>query len=313
MRELEKSHQAKIQELELASRQEKKELERNYQKINQLKEQLAQERFMHLREEPIMRLREEVIERSRKQQLEDKEREKGQAQSFTEDLGNGIKLEMIAIPGGTFMRGSPEGEGKDNEHEKPQHKVTVQPFFMGKYPITQAQYQQVMSNNPSRFKGDERSVECVSWDDAVEFCQRLSKKTGTEYRLPSEAEWEYACRAGTNTPYYFGDTLTEKLANYGRKVKETIAVGQFPPNAFGLYDMHGNVLEWCQDNWHGSYEDAPKDGSAWSSGQSRTKVVRGGSWASNPNYCRSAVREEDDPHHSYSLLGCRVACGGART
>ncbi|MGB5709566.1 MAG: SUMF1/EgtB/PvdO family nonheme iron enzyme, partial [Waterburya sp.] len=173
----------------------------------------------------------EFSENVRVQKVEPK---KGQAQSFTQDLGNGINLEMIAIPGGTYLMGSVESEGYGDE--KPQHKVTVPSFLMGKYPITQAQYQQVMSENPSNFQGDDRPVESVSWDDSVEFCQRLSKQTGTEYRLPTEAEWEYACRAGTTTPYHFGEKITDKLANYGSNVGETSSVGQFSPNAFGLYD-----------------------------------------------------------------------------
>ncbi len=208
-----------------------------------------------------------------------------QAKFFKEDLGNGVNLEMVSIPGGKFLMGTEDEEIErlvkeyDNEWirvEKPQHEVTVSPFYMGKYPITQAQYQQVMGKNPSYFKGDERPVEQVSWDDAVEFCQRLSKQTGTEYRLPSESEWEYACRAGTTTKYYFGDDITSDLANYGDNVGETTSVGQYSPNAFGLYDMHGNVWEWCQDDWHDNYQDAPTDGRAWVSG-GLIKVRRGGS------------------------------------
>ncbi len=198
------------------------------------------------------------------------------AEDYIEDLGNGINLDMIAIPGGKFLMGT---EDKEIERlckeynmayfraEKPQHEVTVQPFALGKYPITQAQYRQVMGVNPSHFNGDNLPVECVSWDDAVKFCQKLSEQTGKEYRLPSEAEWEYAARAGTTTPYHFGETITDKLANYGNKVGKTTSVGEFPPNAFGLYDMHGNVWEWCQDNWHDNYEGAPTNGSAWLSGK----------------------------------------------
>lgn len=148
-------------------------------------------------------------------------REKRQAEYYTENLGNNITLEMVDIPGGKFMMGSPRGEGYDRE--KPQHEVTIQPFFMGKYPITQTQWRVVaalpqvnreLKPDPSRFKGDDYPVECVSWYDVVEFCARLSKKTGKDYRLPSEAEWEYACRAGTTTPFHFGATLTDQLANY---------------------------------------------------------------------------------------------------
>ena len=165
----------------------------------------------------------------------------------TEDLGNSVTLDMVAISGGRFMMGSPEGEGSNNE--RPQHEVTVKPFFMGKYPITQAQWQAVMGNNPAQFQDSPQNpVEQVSWKVAVEFCQRLSTQTETEYRLPSEAEWEYACRARTTTPYHFGESISDKIANYGCNMNGTTSVGQFPANAFGLYDMHGNIWELCQDN-----------------------------------------------------------------
>ncbi|MFN4875064.1 MAG: SUMF1/EgtB/PvdO family nonheme iron enzyme, partial [Aphanizomenon sp.] len=214
--------------------------------------------------------------------------------SFTEDLGNGVKLEMIAIPGGTFWMGSPANEAERSDREGPQHQVTVPSFFMGKYPLTQAQYQAIMGNNPSYFEGNNRPVETVSWDDAVTFCQKLSQRTGKNYRLPSEAEWEYACRAGTKTPFSFGDNITTDLVNYdgtypyksapkGEYREQTTDVGTFPPtfppNPFGLYDMHGNVWEWCEDDWHENYIDAPTDGSAWNSQSgSNTKLLRGGSW-----------------------------------
>ncbi len=254
------------------------------------------------------------------------EREKSQARNFTEDLGNGINLDMITIPGGKFMMGSSECEGRDSE--RPQHEVTVQPFYMGKYPITQAQYQQVMGNNPSRFKGNERPVECVSWDRAVEFCQRLLKQTGKEYRLPSEAEWEYACRAGTKTRFYFGSKLTPNMArckaNIGGTLlglvgvgDKTIEVGKYSPNAFGLYDMHGNVWEWCQDIWHSNYEGAPNDGRAWFSGASSYKtpykVMRGGSWLDFPVNSRSVVREGRISWDVSDTLGFRVVCMVPRT
>jgi formylglycine-generating enzyme required for sulfatase activity len=222
--------------------------------------------------------------------------------SFTEDLGNGIKLEMIAIPGGTFLMGSPENEAERSSNESPQHQVTVPSFFMGKYQLTQAQYQAIMGVNLSAFKGDNRPVENVNWDDAVAFCQKLTQKTGKNYRLPSEAEWEYACRAGTKTPFSFGDNITTDLVNYdgnypynsapkGKYRQETTDVGTFPPNAFGLYDMHGNVCEWCEDDWHENYINAPKDGSAWNSQSgSVTRLLRGGSWLNLAGHCRSAYR-----------------------
>ncbi len=238
--------------------------------------------------------------------------------SFTEDLGNGVKLEMIAIPRGTFWMGSPENEAERYDNEGPQHQVTVPSFFMGKYPLTQAQYQAIIGNNPSYFKGNNRPVETVSWDDAVLFCEELSQRTGKSYRLPSEAEWEYACRAGTKTPFSFGDNITTDLVNYngnypyksapkGKYREQTTDVGTFPPNAFGLYDMHGNVWEWCEDDWHENYINAPTNGSAWNS-QSviKYKSLRGGSWSYNAGPCRAANRSWLSRGSRYDLYGFRV-------
>ncbi len=267
-------------------------------------------------------------------------REKGQAEYFREDLGNNVTLEMVSISAGKFLMGTEEKEIErlvknfDWEYfrrEKPQHEVTVKSFFMGKYPITQAQWRAVatlpkvkrdLKRDPSDFKGDNRPVEQVSWYDAVEFCQRLSKKTGREYRLPSEAEWEYACRAGTTTPFHFGETITSELANYhatytyaiepqGEYREETTPVGSFPPNGFGLYDMHGNVWEWCADNWHDDYKGAPTDGSAWTTGgDSLSVVLRGGSWINYPLLCRSAYRYGDLRGRDVivNYVGFRVVC-----
>ncbi|MFN4875828.1 MAG: formylglycine-generating enzyme family protein, partial [Aphanizomenon sp.] len=246
------------------------------------------------------------------------------AKYFIEDFGNGVKLEMAAIPGGTFMMGSPKNEEGRQNNESPQYQVTVPSFLMGKYPVTQVQYQTIMGTNPSLFKGSNRPVECVSWDNAVAFCEKLSQITGKTYRLPSEAEWEYACRAGTTTPFHFGETITTDLANYngnytyGQEPKgvyrrETTEVGSFGvANNFGLYDMHGNVWEWCQDNWHSNYEGAPIDGSAWLGIEknTNTRLLRGGSWNYNPVYCRSAFRDYyflDNYHY----FGFRVVCSGA--
>ncbi len=250
----------------------------------------------------------------------------GEADYYTEDLGDGVKLDMISIPGGSFMMGAPETELESRNSERPQHKVNVPTFFMGRYPITQEQWQAIMDNNPSEFKGDKRPVERVSWDEAKEFCDRLSQKTNREYRLPTEAEWEYACRAGTKTPFHYGETITTELANYngnyvygagvkGLYRKETTEVGEFPANEFGLCDMHGNVWEWCKDDWHENYEDgedAPTDGRAWVSGKSNTKVVRGGSWSSTPGDCRSATRGPFTRVSRYGI-GFRVVCVVPRT
>ncbi|HYX16000.1 MAG TPA: SUMF1/EgtB/PvdO family nonheme iron enzyme [Nostoc sp.] len=228
-----------------------------------------------------------------------------EAKDFVEDLGNGITLEMAQIPGGTFMMGSSEKEVGRYKDENPQHKVKVSGFFMGKYEITQPQYQAIMGNNPSNFKGEKRPVETVSWDDAVKFCEKLSQKTGKTYRLPSEAQWEYACRAGTTTPFYFGETITTELVNFNGK--ETKPVGSFPPNAFGLYDMHGNVWEWCQDYWHDNYNGAPDDGSAWLTGGNNTRrLVRGGSWITSLTRCRCAHRNNNIPANRLNTIGLRV-------
>jgi formylglycine-generating enzyme required for sulfatase activity len=238
--------------------------------------------------------------------------------SFTEDLGNGIKLEMIAIPGGTFLMGSPENEAERSSNESPQHQVTVPSFFMGKYQLTQAQYQAIMGVNLSAFKGDNRPVENVNWDDAVAFCQKLTQKTGKNYRLPSEAEWEYACRAGTKTPFSFGDNITTDLVNYdgnypynsapkGKYRQETTDVGTFPPNAFGLYDMHGNVWEWCKDEWHENYMNAPTDGSVWNSlSGGDVRLLRGGSWSYDARSCRAAIRGRDLRGNRNDFYGFRV-------
>jgi len=235
----------------------------------------------------------------------------------TEDLGKGVLLEMVSIPGGTFTMGS-----TDYDREKPPHSVTVQPFYMGKYPVTQAQWEAVMGNNPSYFKGKNRPVEKVSWHDANEFCQRLSKKTGKSYRLPSEAQWEYACRAGTTTPFYFGETITTELANYdgnrtygsgpkGEYREQTTEVGKFPPNSFGLYDMHGNVWEWCADPWHTNYDDAPTDGSIWTEGEDPSRLLRGGSWFDAPLHCRCANRGNNASVSRPYNIGFRLVVFGA--
>ncbi|MCA2832992.1 MAG: SUMF1/EgtB/PvdO family nonheme iron enzyme [Microcystis sp. M007S1] len=272
-------------------------------------------------------------------------KESKQSQYFSEDLGDGITLEMVAIPGGTFLMGTEDEEieklvKKFNwerfRWERPPHRVTVSSFYMGRYPITQAQWKAIaatakididLETNFSNFTGDELPVECVNWYEATEFCKRLSRETKQEYRLPSEAEWEYACRAGTTTPFYFGETITGKLANYcasntyaeeakGEYREETTPVGQFPPNAFGLYDMHGNVWEWCADTWHDNYDGAPTSGSAWiENGNDNCSPLRGGSWFNHPYRCRSACRGLLDRRDFilFDYSGFRVVCGAGRT
>ena len=258
-------------------------------------------------------------------------KESKQSQYFSQDLDNDITLEMVAIPEGTFLMGSPQDEKDSYDDERPQHEVNVPTFFMGKYPITQTQWRAIaatakididLETNTSEFKGDELPVESVNWYQATEFCKRLSRETKREYRLPSEAEWEYACRAGTTTPFYFGETITGELANYNTNKtyveeyrNETTPVGQFPPNAFGLYDMYGNVWEWCADTWHDNYDGAPTDGSAWiENGNDNRSPLRGGAWYTFPYRCRSAHRNIDARRYSRSFLyGFRVVCSAERT
>ncbi len=256
----------------------------------------------------------------------------GEAQRFIEPLGisNALELEMIRIPAGEFMMGSPENEHQRFDHESPQHQVEISEFFMGRYPVTQAQWRAVaampqvkivLKADPSRFNGDNRPVERIHWHEAVEFCQRLSKKTGINYRLPSEAEWEYGCRAGTKTPFHFGETITTELANYNGKKRygkgpkgeyrgETTLLGQFEvANNLGLCDLYGNVLEWCADPWHDNYEGAPVDGSVWKEGgDDSKKILRGGSWRSDARNCRSAYRGYPAPDDQSGLVGFRVVC-----
>ena len=233
---------------------------------------------------------------------------------FTEKLPNRVTLEMVSLPAGQFLMGSP-----DYESEKPPHQVKLNSFAIGKYPVTQAQYEAVMGINPSEFKNNPQNpVEQVSWNDAQAFCRKLSQITGKTYRLPTEAEWEYACRAGTTTRYYFGDDASQ-LGDYawydGNSQDKTHPVGQKKPNAWGLYDMSGNVWEWCEDNWHSSYENAPRDGSAWLTNDNDYPILRGGSWYCDLSACRSAYRLSDGLRRSdhYGGLGFRVVCGAGRT
>jgi len=245
-------------------------------------------------------------------------RQARQARQIVIDLGKGVNLEMVYIPAGTFLMGAAPNEVGADSSEYLQHQVTLKSFYMGKYPVTQAQWQAIMGNNPSYFKGEKRPVENVSWERAKDFCDRLSQHTGQTFRLPSEAEWEYACRAGTTTPFYFGGTITPDLVNYsgdypygdapkGKYRQEITPVGSFPPNAFGLYDMHGNVWEWCEDVWHEDYKGAPTDGSAWETGGDHNyRLLRGGSWINSAVWCRAAPRDKLTPDYRYYTVGLRV-------
>jgi formylglycine-generating enzyme required for sulfatase activity len=245
-------------------------------------------------------------------------RTRHRAHQFTEDLGNGVSLEIIQIPAGIFKMGSLPGQG--DADEQPQHFVTIKTFMMGKFLVTQGQWKAVMGRvPPCRFKGDQLPVERISWNDAQTFCQRLSKNMRRNYQLPSETQWEYACRAGTSTPFSFGETLTVEVANFngehtfgneprGFYFHSTSEGGKFPPNAFGLYDMHGNLWEWCADTWLDNYTLSPRDSSSYQNNDSKYRVARGGSWHEPPSLCRSAVRLRVLQPDADEFMGFRVTC-----
>jgi len=229
-----------------------------------------------------------------------------QLKEMTIELGDGVKMEFILIPDGSFRMGSDKYQGD----EKPVHNVTIiKPFHIGKYEVTQEQWENVMGNNPSRFRGAKNPVNNVSWDDCQKFTAKLNDKMrGQTFRLPSEAEWEYACRAGSRTDYCYGDA-TEKLGDYAwfkdNNEKKAHPVGQKKPNAWGLYDMHGNVLEWCQDAYHSTYKGAPTGGRAWLAGESQ-RIVRGGSLYQNATEVRSSTRRQYKPAIQDGSIGLRV-------
>lgn len=260
---------------------------------------------------------------------------------WCEVLPSGLTIDMITLPRGQFWMGSKAETGY--REESPRHRVQIAPVAIGKYPVTQAQWRIVaqwdkvgreLNPEPAHFRGDDHPVENITWLDAVEFCARLSLKTGKLYRLPTEAEWEYACRAGTETPFFWGEHLSPDHANY-RPVaadeqspwrESTTPVTSFAPNAFGLHDCHGNVWEWCSDRWHSSYQAAPQTGRIWDEQLRQSystlrlkwlhtppnsdRVLRGGSWYSNPMLCRSASRYHFHPYNHYTdFIGMRLACG----
>jgi len=245
----------------------------------------------------------------------------GAGRYFAEDLGS-LDLDMVAIRGGTFVMGSPPSEAGHSANEGPQHEVAVPSFAISRYLVTQAQYVALVGHNPSQSQVDNNPVECVNWFDARAFCQRLSDLTGRHYRLPREAEWEYACRAGTATAFAYGPTLTDQLANVyaeipyaaaapGRHRDGPTTAGMYPANAFGLHDMHGNLFEWCEDLLHTDYADAPPDAVPWTGGAGVWPdyyVLRGASWVSPPYRARSAVRCGSVPIYKSIAIGFRVVC-----
>jgi formylglycine-generating enzyme required for sulfatase activity len=273
--------------------------------------------------------------------LSHRRRSQGYREDLVEPGGSAAEiapsLTMLWIPPGRFWMGSPADEAERSEAEGPQHLVQLQGFFLAQTPITQAQWRAVAEWKPrkgeepwtaklnpdvSRFKGDQRPVETVSWHEAMEFCRRLSQRTGRRYTLPSAAQWEYACRAGTTTPFAFGETISTRLANYdgneayadgpkGEYRRQTTPVGMFPANAWGLHDMHGNVWEWCADHWHSNDEGAPDDGRPWldeNVSEETYRLLRGGSWGAHPRLCRSAYRPDGHPGNRIDVLGFRVCC-----
>jgi eukaryotic-like serine/threonine-protein kinase len=250
-----------------------------------------------------------------------------QRSCFIVELGDGVTLEMVEVPAGSFLMGSSATEAGRDPDEDPAHRVDVQSFWMGKFEITQAQWKAVMgSDNNSYFTGGELPVENVSWEGAQEFLRVLNRKLRLhnigrqyQYRLPSEAEWEYAARAGTITPFAFGETVSPQVVNYNSfypyasarsvaRTLKTIEVGGLGvANAFGLFDMHGNVEEWCEDVYHKDYNGAPTDGSAWVSGEDPShRTLRGGSWNAGGENCRSAERSWIPSSAGVKNLGFRI-------
>jgi eukaryotic-like serine/threonine-protein kinase len=259
----------------------------------------------------------EIIERKQKESF-----------CYTVDL-NGIPLEMVYVPAGSFMMGGFDEAQISHKLPEPLHLVTLQSLFMGKYPVTQKQYLALMGTNPARFQADDRHpVEEVSWRDAMEFCRRLSELTNKNFTLPSESQWEYACRAGTDTNFYFGQEINTDLANFADfkpfedsretiaeyyKTRKTTPVGIYPPNSWGLYDTHGNVYEWCLDIHHCNYIGAPSDGSAWidfdednHNRMGNSHPCRGGSWRNLWDFSTSYKRGYSSGDSRIDQIGFRV-------
>jgi len=348
----EKEKQLQAMEMRLAAEKAKQEVEEKEKQLQAMEMRLAAEEEKHEiaeKEKQLQAMKMRLAAEKAKTLLEEIKKhsiEKGDRKSI--DLGNGVEMDFVGIPAGNFQMGDNQGGGDDDE--KPVHQVNISKgFWMGKFEVTQKQFRQFI--NETRYKtdaekqgysyvydgsswkkengkywgnvfvGDDRPVVCVSWNDAKEFCKWLSEKTKSNIHLPSEAEWEYACRAGTITAFCYGNDLDSRQANFdgnypygnGSKevyLKKTIAVGSFKPNAFGLYDMYGNVWEWCEDEYHSNYEGAPDDGSAWVNGSDSLRVVRGGSWVGVAGDCRSAYRSRGAPGGALYSGGFRVAFPG---
>ena len=240
----------------------------------------------------------------------------GRARQWSEPLGADLTLELIEIPGGTLRMGSLHGQGYPDE--QPRHFVQVASFWLGKAPLTERQWQALMGRHRGRFTDPDGPVDTISWIEAARFCERLSKRTGRRYALPSEAQWEYACRAGSLAAFSFGPVITSDLANYNGEFAcqggprgvyrhKTLPAGEFPPNAFGLLDMHGTLWEWCADAWHDDYSGAPADGSPWQGGSNpEFRASRGGCWHDIPEVCRSAARLRAKAAEGDEFMGLRV-------
>jgi formylglycine-generating enzyme required for sulfatase activity len=233
------------------------------------------------------------------------------------DLGNEVNMVVVFIPAGEFEMGSPMEELKRDSDEAQHHIKLTKAFYMGKFEVTQIQYRVLMNENPSKFGGDKLPVDNVNWYEAARFLKKLSDKTGMKFRLPTEAEWEYACRAGTTTAFNTGTTIDSDFANYdadepyadgiiGKDLKRTTVVGSYPPNAFGLCDMHGNVWEWCSDIYDNEYYKITPSIDPKGPQEGKAKVIRGGAWNEWAYKCRSADRNSRWPKTNESIIGFRV-------
>ncbi len=252
------------------------------------------------------------------------QRQRHGAQFFSESVEDAQPLEMVAIASGKFVMGATHTERNAHSYDLPRHRVKLPSFYISKYPITQSQWAAVaalpkvkrdLDPDPSHFRGHERPVESVSWLEAVEFCDRISQYTGRRYQLPSEAQWEYACRAGTQTPFHTGETITSQLADYigtvtyraeavGEYRQSTVPVGHFSPNAFGLHDMHGNVWEWCADRWSLDDRRVSRKGPVH---RAPLRTIRGGGWLDQPDKIRSASRSGYTETALNRTIGFRIS------